>query len=164
LEPLLFSPELYTNSSKIVQDGEPFLSISYQMTLAAKTPSESWPKNHDPEHVRLGPYQEQIGKYLLGESDFPERSAFMILVSDVDTPLRATSLPWGGSFDGRHHIHCFVVPGVRFNLFLGDLPNWMRETCARRSVEKFLLFSPHADELSMMDLEKVYARTRRDID
>jgi hypothetical protein len=40
----------------------------------------------------------------------------------------------------------------------------MLEICARRSVEKFLLFSPHADELSMMDLEKVYARTRRDID
>ena len=69
--------------------------------------------------IRLGPYQEALRTYLLGQTEFPRACVIWVSVADTRTPIDAFSLtPYGGRSHG-YHVYKLPVRGVGFHLFVG---------------------------------------------
>jgi hypothetical protein len=74
---------------------------------------------HTSEKIELGPYEEELRKYLMGEADFPRDCVLWVSVPDKITPFTGVSLaPYGGRQNGIH-IYKLVVLGIAFHLLVG---------------------------------------------
>jgi len=80
--------------------------------------------------IRLGPYEESLRIYLMGESPFPQSCVLWVSVPETSTPLTGLSLsPYGGRYKDCH-AYKLVVLGVGFNLFIGQrIPPECRSAC-----------------------------------
>jgi|SRR5271157_1464234 len=77
-------------------------------------------------------YQEQIRKYLLGDADFPENAAVMLVVS-LKRPAIAFNFPDTIRISSQH-CHTLHIPGMTFQLSLGSqIEDGTTETCIFRS-------------------------------
>ncbi len=85
--------------------------------------------------IALGPYKEQLRKYLMGEAQFPADCALMVSVPVNATPLLGLSLvPYGGR-KGTHHCWKLIVLGVAFHLLVGkQIPRTLRQLCFVRGI------------------------------
>ena len=71
-------------------------------------------------------YREQFRKYLLGESGYPSKAAMVMIVSDDDDLAPFVLWPSVTRGEGCHR-HVFYIPGIEFNLFVGNvLPEEIR--------------------------------------
>jgi hypothetical protein len=70
------------------------------------------------QQVDLGPYQEGIRKYLGREAGIPNHVGVIVILSALERPILAMSLP---SFyrESSHHCHRFHIPGVTFVATVG---------------------------------------------
>lgn len=67
----------------------------------------------------LGPYEEGIRRYLLGEAPIPERYALLIELH-ANQPGTALSTPVKKRIEGQLAI-CFEIPGIQFVMFVGKM-------------------------------------------
>lgn len=71
--------------------------------------------------IRFGPYEEDLQRFLLDQTAFPDSMAMLLMVSSskAEADNRMMSLPW---LAGRNPIHQyrFDIPGVTFALFVGQ--------------------------------------------
>lgn len=72
------------------------------------------------EQLSLGPYQREIRKYLNGEIMVPERVGVLVLLSALERPVLAMSLPHSYRSDSRH-CHRFQIPGMTFVASVGGI-------------------------------------------
>jgi len=64
-------------------------------------------------------YQEELRKFILGETSFPKNMYLGIYVdSDIDI-VPFVSFPEVSKKDGYHH-HIFYIPGIKFSLIVGN--------------------------------------------
>jgi hypothetical protein len=70
------------------------------------------------EQLNLGPYQNEIRKYLRGDSGVPHRVGVMVVLSNLERPLLAMSLPFSYRIES-YRCHRFHIPGVTFVLTAG---------------------------------------------
>jgi hypothetical protein len=70
------------------------------------------------QQVDLGPYQEEIRKYLRGEATVPNHVGVMVILSALERPVLAMSLPFSYR-KNSHHCHRFHIPGVTFVATVG---------------------------------------------
>jgi hypothetical protein len=70
------------------------------------------------ERIDLGPYQEEIRKYLKGEVTVPDHVGVTVILSALEHPVLAMSLPSSYRND-FHHCHRFHIPGVTFVALVG---------------------------------------------
>jgi hypothetical protein len=70
--------------------------------------------------IELGPYQEQIRKYLKGEAGMPERVSVIAVLSVLAQPMLGMCLPltYRGDSGRRYRFH---IPGVMFESGVGGL-------------------------------------------
>jgi len=69
--------------------------------------------------IALGPYEERLRRFLLGETTFPQNCVLWVSVPVDITPFASLSLtPYGGRKDG-YHVYKLVVLGVGFHLLVG---------------------------------------------
>jgi hypothetical protein len=87
--------------------------------------------NHMSERIELGPYEEALRQYLVGDADFPQDCVLWVSVPDHVTPFSGVSLtPYGGRQIRGFRCYKLVVLGVGFLLFVGrNLPKEIREPC-----------------------------------
>jgi hypothetical protein len=69
--------------------------------------------------IDLGPYTEQLRRYLLGEEEFPQDCALWVSIPAKLTPLKALSLTPYGSRHSSYHMYKLLVLGVGFHLLVG---------------------------------------------
>jgi hypothetical protein len=106
-----------------------------------------WPLARGPEAlINLGPYQEPLRRFLLGEVAFPEEMALWVAVCRAPAPPPVISFPAGGPATDSHrrfHRHTFDIPGLSYMLSVGrSLPSRLRETCVLHSPRRPLFFTP----------------------
>lgn len=75
-------------------------------------------EGHVYEAVNLGPYQEQIRRYLLREVAFPQTATINVLLSRFKTPPLSFSFPDTARLD-EGHCHRLHIPGITFMLTIG---------------------------------------------
>ena len=80
--------------------------------------------------IALGPYEEQLRKFLMGETQFPPDCVLWVSVPESITPFVGLSLtPYGGRKDGYHRYKLLVL-GVGFHFLVGRrIPPQARATC-----------------------------------
>lgn len=83
--------------------------------------------------IDLGPYQKQLGEFLLGRSTFPQEACMGIRLLTHSALRGLFRLP-SASRVGIFKSHDFQVPGIQFCLFFGKpIPESFRNLCAIRS-------------------------------
>ena len=108
------------------------------------------------QDVDLGKkYREDFRQYLLGETKFPKDAALIIDIFNFRSPALATMIfPYGGRSE-HHHYFRFTIPGIAFNLFVGQMmPSHARSCCTVRSAEG-IVFSSKKDDAIVKDFIKL---------
>jgi hypothetical protein len=102
---------------------------------------------HAPVRLEFGPFEEPLRKFLLDEGELPLHAVFVITVNATTEagPNKMMLFPWRDHHDSYFH-HKFVVPGLRFQLFLGKgIPAHVRDLCAARSEQHPIFVSTQAE-------------------
>jgi len=90
--------------------------------------------------IELGPYEEPIRRFLLGEAPLPKTIALLIALP-TGSVLIGTYTPRRGHEKDFHNF-VFYVPGIEFTLSAGrKIPVEVRALCAHTSPQKIILFS-----------------------
>ncbi|HEV2199223.1 MAG TPA: hypothetical protein VGR73_05350 [Bryobacteraceae bacterium] len=111
-----------------------------------------WP---DAKGIRLGPYEEDLRKYLMGEAPFPEDCALWVSISDTTTPMTGLVLSPYGDRHGPCHAYKLVVLGVGFNLLVGKrIPQQGREMCFVRGVGNPIFRTDMLEDALLKDIER----------
>jgi hypothetical protein len=69
--------------------------------------------------VKLGKYEHEFRKYLLGRAPFPKRTLMFLGISDLPCPENIMTPPVTIHANGYHR-HKFTIPGVLFILLVGN--------------------------------------------
>jgi hypothetical protein len=78
--------------------------------------ARSWNiRRHTSPPLKLGPYQEPIRRFLLGEEPFPSNCSLMVFVCLADVPFLATHFPMSYRTESCIE-HRFYIPGIEFRL------------------------------------------------
>lgn len=103
--------------------------------------------------IELGPYEEQLRKYLMGEAEFPQDCVLWISVPENVTPIAGLSLtPYGGR-KGGHHAYKLIVLGVGFHLLVGkQIPRQLREMCFVRGIRNPIYRTDMLEEAITQDV------------
>jgi hypothetical protein len=95
--------------------------------------------------IGLGPYQEKLRRFLLGEEGFPQHAVLIVSVSTNPTPQLGAGFPYSNRVNGVWQ-HRFSIPGTAFWLhletFRDKLPMFLRSPrrddflhqCSRRQL------------------------------
>ena len=79
---------------------------------------ERWKdRDRDLTLISLGPYEEELRRYLLGEAQFPQKAALILHISkeaEMTTAFPCTNR------DSRFFRHKFYVPGLLFIMYVGN--------------------------------------------
>jgi hypothetical protein len=68
----------------------------------------------DPIPIKLGPYEDPIRRYLLGETGFPKDLVLLVSVSHSMDEMKNkfVTFPWFFRREGGHHQFKLIVPGI----------------------------------------------------
>jgi hypothetical protein len=103
--------------------------VHFAMGIFWKASVAAWGLSAMQSNLKLGPYQESLRKFLLGETPFPEHIRLLTIVAARPLGVAAIRLP----VEGRR-IECrtfnFLVPGLAFMLFVGKIiPEHWKARC-----------------------------------
>jgi len=117
-----------------------------------------------PKRLGLGPYEEQLRSYLLGNAVFPEDAVLVVAISSGMERLRnmLITFPFLKSREPGFRQYRFSIPGITFQLFLGkSMPYALRRLCSVRSPKRHILMTEDVDDLNMKDGASLVAKTRK---
>jgi hypothetical protein len=105
-----------------------------------------WVSGRKYESISLGSrYQEQLRRYLLGETELPETAAVVVIVSGLNRPVLAFNFPVSYRLEFCHS-HRFHIPGMTFLLGVGGrVSKDFGEICVRRSQLRPIFVSKDGD-------------------
>ena len=73
------------------------------------------------KQINLGPYQEELRTYLLGQTLFPLQSTLVVSIPETLTEFtNLVMFPYGGRSDA-YHTHKFLIRGIGYSLLTGKL-------------------------------------------
>lgn len=100
----------------------------FAMGIFWKASVHSWRRGEIEPQIDLGPYREEIRRFLRSEGPFPRYAALTIGV--IPKPVKEISFtqPYRGSVREYHHF-VFHVPGVVFTLSVGKQIGAAKTTC-----------------------------------
>lgn len=117
------------------------LSVIWRASLC------DWPsRGRTYESINLGPYQEEMRRFLNDEGELPERIALTIILSQLGKPVLTFSFPVSYRVEACR-CHRFHIPGMSFVLEVGKgatLPE--RGLCILRSPHSPIFVSKVGDE------------------
>ncbi len=100
-------------------------------------------------------YQESLRQYLLGLASFPA-SMFLIIVLASREKARAVAYAPVGGRQSSHHFYDFLIPGIRFSLYIGQkVPDDLRRYCVVGSAEHLISVSDHIVDDAFSRLARV---------
>jgi hypothetical protein len=109
------------------------------------------------EPIDLGPYQEQLRTYLLGEAAFPQDCVLWVSVPATPTPFTALSLTPYGSRRSIYHMYKLIVLGVGFNLLVGArIPKTERAMCFVRGTGNPIYRTDLLEEGALRDINRKF--------
>ena len=118
------------------------------------------PEHPEPIGTKLGPYEEPLRQYLLGNQPFPQNMVLHVSVR-LDTFAEAVMMPHSYAED-TFHFHHFAIPGIQFRLYVGSrIPNELFQTCFSQSPERRIMIVPDDDLIGQEVLTDLLRKNRR---
>lgn len=112
--------------------------------------------------VPLGPYEEPLRQYLLGEADFPEAMTLSVVVRMPSEISHFTYEPFG-EWRGLSFVAKFPMPGLAFGISAGpEIPEPMRMLCFVRGDGNPLIFTGELEKHIFEDGKKMLERIPRE--
>jgi hypothetical protein len=117
------------------------LSVVWRASLC------DWPhRGQTYESIDLGPYQEEIRRFLNDEGEIPKGVALTIILSQLGKPVLAFSFPVSYRVEACR-CHRFHIPGISFVVEVGKLVSFpLRGLCILRSQFKPIFIGTVGDE------------------
>jgi hypothetical protein len=113
----------------------PELNVSalayFPLSMFWRASVHRWKVNgNDNKGIELGPYEESLRKFLMGEMSFPQNCVLWVSLPENLTPIASLSLaPYGGG-RGTFRTYKLLVLGVGFHLLIGKgIPQQQRQLC-----------------------------------
>jgi hypothetical protein len=101
--------------------------------------------------LRLGPYQETLRRYLVGETGLPEDLTVIVIVSSVPEVDLTVNMPQTKR-EVEYHCHHFDIPGLSFMVDIGArIPVNLREMCLLRGKGRPLFYTDAAQRQNQLD-------------
>jgi len=126
-ERLMKAPMLYRDENMAIfpAAGNPEVDTAKLMHFALgmflKAAVHSWKKDSTEPYMKMEPEDvEAIRLYLLGNGDLPKRMVICITVDSLATPLQMSVQPYRMEDTQGLKRYVFYLPGVFFQLFIGD--------------------------------------------
>jgi len=116
---------------------------------------------HQPLKLELGPYEEQLRQFVLGECGFPRDVSLAVSVNSETNPGANENVlfPFLRRRKSGFRQFMFAIPGITFQLFVGKaIPRVHRVGCTATSKEQFIYLS--ADHFALVDMEKLRRRAK----
>ena len=80
-----------------------------------------WPDSIGMTRGALGvKYQEELRRFLLGETDFPSKIYLVVFVDGDEDIIPIMAFPTHTKYSG-HYGHVFYIPGVKFSFIVGSV-------------------------------------------
>lgn len=129
------------------------LSVIWRASLC------DWPCRGRTYHpIDLGPYQEEMRRYLNGECGLPTRVGVILILSQLNTPVLTFSLPVSYRADGSR-CHGFHIPGMDFVVPVGkDVPHSRADLCILRPPRHPVFVSKVGDEQTQEEIMKLMGK------
>jgi hypothetical protein len=106
--------------------------IYFAVSVFWRAGAREWNAVDHHTQLSLGPYQEMLRQYLLGQGPFPEQAALIVNVADNPSPHLGAVFPYSNRVNGVWQ-HRFSIPGMAFWLHLGRFRDQLPALCAVRS-------------------------------
>ncbi len=149
-QPLLCDdPDLGAISGRAAQiDADRY--VYFASSILWRAGAHVWRKGPDRITIDLGPYEQQLRLYLLGQRSFPTDIVIgMFVAVKADTKDQFAVTPVRLSAPDYHHYE-LIIPGIQFSIMIGQrIPKEARGACVLRSDEKLVFLSDHLDRRSM---------------
>jgi hypothetical protein len=121
-------------------------------------------RNLGTTRLDLGPYEEELRLFLLGEAEFPKDAVLVVTVSGSPQVLHNefVMFPFLKHHEVQYRSYKFMIPGMTFTLLTGKaLPEYMRVGCAVRSPQRYVFTGSKMDELNLNDAGALISQARR---
>jgi hypothetical protein len=150
---------LYVGSSIASIDCEKL--IHFGMGIFWKSAARNWQWDHEQIGIDLGPYQESIRRFLLGDAPFPGRMALAVRISSLTTLWQTASFPQQSVNTGVYHRHHFTIPGLKFILATGQgIEPAVLKTSTAPAPERYLAIYPQGDVDELRDVTRIAQESR----
>jgi hypothetical protein len=115
-------------------------------------------KTDETQPVPLGPYEESLRQYLLGEADFPRDMTLSTTVR-IPSPISHITYEPMGEWRGLLFVAKFPMPGLAFGIAAGpEIPAPLREMCFVRGDGNPLFLSGELEKYLLEDGAKMLER------
>lgn len=145
--PLLVIPEAKILPGDLALTPDALAKLTYFATSVFwRAAAQPWKiSGHLQVRVELGEYEQNLRLYLLGKAQFPKNVAMWCHVSPAERPMGGLVAPYRKHKSTHHQFH-FAIPGVAFDLFVGQtIPEGIYQLCMHRSVEHVVFLSDVVD-------------------
>lgn len=126
-ERLMKAPTLYRDKNMAIfrTVGNPGVDAAklthFALGMFLKAAVHSWKKDRTEPYMQMEPENvEAIRVYLLGKGDLPKRMVLCITVDSLATPLQMSVQPYRMEDTQSLKRYVFYLPGVFFQLLIGD--------------------------------------------
>ena len=110
--------------------------------------------------VPLGPFQELLRRYLLGEQAFPQECALWVAVREMQNINRLTYAPTA-SREGRVHVYRFPMPGLFFLLMVSrNIPVSHRQKCIAHATGNPIFVTSVIESYFLSEGVKLFGESR----
>jgi hypothetical protein len=122
----------------------------------------SWRRDERLVNIKLGPYEEEIRLFLLGQAHFPQRVALHVWVSGLQGDLLAViHAPESGRID-NYHTHQFAIPGMVFAITIAAHISDAQRRWATSAPERFVAIVLGLDLRDVADMARRLQSVPRD--
>jgi hypothetical protein len=142
------------DDTRVYETGE---AIAHRLTYFAvsmfwRGAAHHWRIGRDfSQLLRLGPFEESLRLYLLGQAAFPPRAAVLVNVSNQPNPPLGASYPMTYTQGTASRFHRFHIPGVMFTLYLGNSASEVQPLSVTEAGHP-ICFGPSSDQLFLSNI------------
>jgi hypothetical protein len=147
--PIVSGPELAAYEGARIEEIDTEKLVYFGLSIFCRAAVHRWRLSQTDKptaKIPLGPFEEPIRRFLLGEQGFPEHTVMMVTIwpyADPPAPL-GFHTPVSQN-KGKFHIHQFYIHGLEFKLAAGKLmPENMKRICTYNSPGKLIFASTKA--------------------
>jgi hypothetical protein len=124
--------------------------VHFAMGVFFKSAAYQWRMAGIAHGIDLGPYLESVRRFVLGESEFPERLALWFVITPPTAPFWTILPPHLYSSRARlskqgFHMFSFCIPGLEFVLCVGkQISPTAERLCFATSPDQLILVNAHS--------------------
>jgi len=117
---------------------------------------------HVPVKLELGPYEEELRRFLLDEIAFPRHAALLVTVSATkdEGANEGVLFPYHSKKESGCNQYRFWIPGITFQFFVGkSMTASLRACCLAQSAGHLIFYGPN--DFIVSDMWKLMQRGQR---